>query len=127
MKYWWHKGARIVPVQNKGFVASSNRIQADCRSDLHTQRNISNPVKITVKSFEGSFTHQQRNETDVCEIIFAYSKKGLHSEVRQLSCWVEPANFSRCVFGRGTGIHGTTHLRGIMLKELLGRLFPNQC
>ncbi len=116
--------ARIVPSKTKDLWPLPTESRLIVASDLHTQRNISNPVKITVKSFEGSFTINKGMKPMYAKSFSLTSKKGLHSEVSSYPAGLNLLTFPAVFYGRGTGIHGTTPFTGIMLKELLDDYFP---
>ena len=116
--------ARIVPSKTKELWALPGESRIIAATDLVTERNISSPVKITVRSYPRSFV-VDRNMTSMCSekvSIFNSSKK-----VAELVSPPENMNsvtFNTIFYGRGRGIHSTTPFTGIPVKDYLLGLFP---
>ncbi len=115
--------SRIVPSKTKELwlLPSSSKIVAG--SDLVTERNISDPVKITVKSIWKSFPV-------VKGMSPMYSKEfGLFEgdkKLAQIAPEVEKdkITFNTIFYGRGKGIHSTSPFTGLMLKDVIGKYYP---
>ena len=113
------KVARIVPSKTKDLwpLPQNNKIVA--AADIITERNISNPVKITIKSFPKSFpTVKDAPDNYSAEIKIIKNDK----QTRTISSY--PENIKKetypCVFyGRGKGIHGINTFEGAPLKDVL--------
>jgi hypothetical protein len=115
--------ARIVPSKTKNLwpLPATSKIVAG--SDLITERNISDPVKITVKSIRKSFIVEQgmspmyssdfklfENERQVAVIAPAVGK--------------DKITFKTIFYGRGKGIHSTSPFTGLQLKDVIGKYYP---
>jgi hypothetical protein len=111
--------ARIVPSKTKDLwplPADSRLIVA---SDLLTHRNISNPTKITVKSYSGTY-EITKGMSPMNSGSFTISDGTQQlAEISALPAELVKLTYPAVFYGRGRGIHGTTPFSGIMLKELL--------
>jgi hypothetical protein len=115
--------SRIVPSKTKELwplPASSKLVAA---SDLVTERNISDPVKITVRSIRKSFKVVRGMSPMYSKGIklFEGDKKiGVVSPVNEK----EDITFNTIFYGRGRGIHSTSPFNGMLLSKILGEYYP---
>jgi hypothetical protein len=116
--------SRIVPSKTKDLwkLPVSSKVVAS--GDLITERNISNPVKITVRSFPKSFTTTKGMSPMFADRIILYKGKDQINEIKTLPESIQTETFNTIFYGRGKGIHSTTPFRGIMLKDLLSGYYP---
>lgn len=116
--------SRIVPSKTKELwpLPVESRIAAG--SDLITERNISSPVKITVRSSAHSFAVQQGMSPmySIGFDVFRSTKKVDHIE--SIPERTNNVTFNTIFYGRGKGIHSTTPFTGIMLRDLLLKSYP---
>jgi hypothetical protein len=114
--------SRIVPSKTKDLweLPVSSKIVAG--NDLITERNISDPVKITVKSVRKSFTVKRGMSPMYSPEfrIFDNDKKLASLSPKQ----PEDITFNTIFYGRGKGIHSTSPFKGMMLKDILGSYYP---
>lgn len=116
--------SRIVPSKTKELwpVPFDSKIVA--ANDLITERNISSPVKITVRSYPKSFK-VNRNLSPLyspnIELFFNSKQAG---KLDKLSGGVNLNTFNTIFYGRGKGIHSTTPFSGLLLKDLLIDIYP---
>ena len=115
--------SRIVPSKTKELwpLPVSSKIVA--ASDLVTERNISDPVKITVKSIRKSFKVVRGMSPMYSKEIklFEGDKQiGVISPVKEK----EDITFYTIFYGRGRGIHSTSPFNGMLLRNVLGDYFP---
>jgi hypothetical protein len=110
--------SRIVPSKTKKLWPLPEVSKIVAASDLVTERNISEPVRITVKSIRKSFPV-------VKGISPMYSKEiKLYDDNKQLGK-ISPVNekedvtFYTIFYGRGKGIHSTSPFNGMMLRNEL--------
>ena len=115
---------RIVPSKTKELWTLPTDAKLVVASDLYTERNINNPVKITVKSNTVEYTINR-------EIKDMYATKFDVKEGNELKfAFTKPAEseplltFNNVFYGRGMGIHGTTPFAGYLLKDIIGHQFP---
>lgn len=116
--------ARIVPSKTKDLWPLPVESRIVSGNDLVTERNISSPVKITVRSYPLSFK-VDRNMADMNspEIgIFLASKK--RDVIKTLPGDIGVQTFNTIFYGRGRGIHSTTPFSGILLKDLVIGYYP---
>jgi hypothetical protein len=115
--------ARIVPSKTKELwtLPKESKIVAGC--DLITERNISNPIKITVKSLRKSFA-VSLGLSPMLASDFKLFKNGeqLISEIDGEKSAV--VTFNTIFYGRGKGIHSTTPFTGMILKDVLLPWYP---
>ena len=116
--------ARIVPSKTKELwpLPVESRIVAG--SDLITERNISSPVKITVRSYPRSFKVQQGMSPMYSAGIDIYDPSGKAGHIENVPAGINNVTFNTIFYGRGKGIHSTTPFSGIMLNELLLKYYP---
>ncbi len=116
--------ARIVPSKTKDLwpLPAESRIVAG--NDLVTERNISTPVKITVKSYPKSFK-VDRNLSPLyskqVDLFLNSSKVGTITSLPENSV---STTFNTIFYGRGKGIHSTTPFTGVLLKDILQKYYP---
>jgi hypothetical protein len=115
--------ARIVPSKTKDLWPLPTESRLVVASDLLTHRNISNPTRITIRSYDGKFTINKGMKPMVAEKFELLDNgkvlQGFDKLPAMLATHIYPAVF----YGRGTGIHGTTPFEGVLLKELIGDYF----
>lgn len=115
--------SRIVPSRTNDLwpLPEESKIVAGC--DLVTERNISGPVKITVKSIKKSFPLVKGMApmyyADVNLFLDNNSLGKLPDDGRQ-----ENVNYNTVFYGRGRGIHSTSPFKGLLLKDILDDYYP---
>lgn len=110
---------RIVPSKTKDLWPLPVDSRLVVASDLLTHRNISNPTKITVKSYTGKYTIVKGLSPMFSKSFTISDIKKQLTEVTTLPKDIDQHTYPAVFYGRGRGIHGTTPFTGIMLKELL--------
>jgi hypothetical protein len=115
--------SRIVPSKTKDLwpVPASSRIVAG--SDLITERNISGPVKITIKSFPKSFRVTKGMSpmySNEFKLFNRAEQIGVLSPVKE----EENITYNTIFYGRGKGIHSTSPFKGLLLKDIIGKYYP---
>ena len=116
--------SRIVPSKTKELWPLPGESKIVAASDLVTERNISSPVKITVKSFPGSFTVVKDLSPMYSSQIRIFNSSKQVSELKTLPANIKNETFNTIFYGRGKGIHSTTPFTGILLKDLLLKYYP---
>ena len=114
--------SRIVPSKSKDLwpLPSSSKIVDG--NDLVTERNISDPIKITVKSVRKSFTVVRGMSPLYSKEIKLFEgdkQLGVISPVKEK----EVITFYTIFYGRGRGIHSTSPFYGLLLRNVLGKYF----
>jgi hypothetical protein len=112
------KVMRIVPSKTKELWPLPVESKLVVAADLITERNISAPVKITVRSCTRSFeTIKGKSPTFSQKIDFIAGDKLLFS-IENFPTDLQVQTYESIFYGRGRGIHSTQPFQGIMLKDL---------
>lgn len=117
--------ARIVPSKTNELWPLPVDTRLVCSYDLITERNITNPNKITILSADVSLEVQKGLSPMHSPGITIMNGENVLEKMEDL-----PAELSRChyetiFYGRGRGIHSTTPFEGALLKDLLSTYFPS--
>lgn len=111
--------ARIVPSKTMDLWPLPGETKVVAGNDLVSARNISNPVKITVKSLDSKY----ELDRDVNPLYSETMKISVNGKQRKIMTELPEGTGSetyRTVFyGRGMGIHGTTPFTGGLLQDVL--------
>jgi beta-aspartyl-peptidase (threonine type) len=111
--------ARIVPSKAKDLWPLPTETKLVAGNDLATVRNISNPVRITVRSLDSRYT-VNRNIKPLFSETMRVCVNGKQREIlAQLPEGLDRETYGTVFYGRGMGIHGTTPFSGDMLKDIL--------
>ena len=116
--------SRIVPSKTRDLwpLPSESRIIAG--NDLVTERNISSPVRIIVRSNPLSFP-VKRNMMPMYEpIIKLFNGKKQTDAISKLPAGLAFTKYNTVFYGRGMGIHSTSPFSGVLLKDLLISYYP---
>jgi len=110
---------RIVPSKTKDLWPLPTESKLIVCTDLITERNISMPSKITVKSYNKSFKTVKGLKPLYSPKIDLYSDNKLVNTLTGISDTFKSEVYSTIFYGRGRGIHSTTPFTGVMLKNIL--------
>lgn len=116
--------SRIVPTKTRDLWPLPMRSKLVAAGDLITERNIEEPVKITVKSYPRSFTVQKGMSPMYSASLSVYSGSEKKEELTGLPVGLSTRTYETVFYGRGSGIHSTTPFTGVLLKELLQQYYP---
>jgi hypothetical protein len=116
--------SRIVPSKTKELWALPEKSKIVAANDLITERNISNPVRITVKSYPKSFRVVEGMSPMFSNTIKIFKGSELAGHVSSIPEAVKNVTFNTIFYGRGKGIHSTSPFTGGMLKEILIGYYP---
>jgi hypothetical protein len=115
--------SRIVPSRTKDQwpLPISSKLVAG--NDLLSSRNISDPVKITVRSLKKSYQVVQGMSPMYSSSFELYVADTLISQISPL---LESGivTYGTVFYGRGRGIHSTTPFSGVPLKNVLSEYYP---
>lgn len=115
---------RIVPSKTKDLWPLPLQSKLVVVNDLITERNISNPVKITVCSYSRDF-RIQRELSPLFAPGFAVETDGVRGPViSSLPKDFQTETLHTIFYGKGRGIHSTQPFSGIFLHELLKTYLP---
>jgi hypothetical protein len=116
--------SRIVPSKTKDLWPLPQESRIIAGNDLVTERNISSPVRITVRSYPISLMTEAGMNNMFAPDFRMFSNGKLISTVEILPPDLPDRTFNTIFYGRGRGIHSTTPFMGIMLKDLLVKFYP---
>lgn len=116
--------SRIVPSKSKDIWPLPEKSKIVAANDLITERNISLPVKITVKSFPKSFNVTRGLNPMFSEKIQLFDHLKPTGEIADFQKSLNVVNYNTIFYGRGKGIHSTAPFKGEKLAEALALTFP---
>jgi hypothetical protein len=119
------KVMRIVPSKTKDLWPLPVESKLICASDLVTERNISSPSKIGVKSYPKSFVTVKGMSPVFSPDLKIYSNDELLATLKEIPSGLQKETYHTIFYGRGRGIHSTTPFEGFMLKEILRVYMPS--
>jgi hypothetical protein len=116
--------SRIVPSKTKDLwpLPSESRIVEG--NDLISERNISSPVKITVRSYPKSFNVIKGLSPMFSDRILLFDHGTEKSKITDIPSSLKDMTYNTVFYGRGRGIHSTSPFRGVRLSEMLLPAFP---
>jgi len=117
------KVARIVPSKTKDLWPLPTDIKIVAGHDLITDRNISNPLKITVLSANQSYPVNKGLSPLFSPEIKVMSDGKLLDQIDPSRDLGMKLTYETIFYGRGRGIHSTMPFQGIPLKEVLKKYF----
>ncbi len=118
------KVMNIVPVKSKDQWPLPESSKVIVFSDLYTERNISNPVRITVKSYPKHLWVRKGLKPLYSPSIMVYNENKPVDKLTALPKKFQTESVHNIFYGRGRGIHSTEPHTGIYLKEYLKQFFP---
>jgi hypothetical protein len=113
------KVTRIVPSKTKDLWTLPEQTKLIIGTDLLTERNISNPVKITIYSSSEVYPVEKGMSPLFSRSIKVYEGDKFNEEITSTPATMIKMNYETIFYGRGRGIHSTTPFEGIILKEIL--------
>ncbi len=116
--------SRIVPSRTKELWPLPGQSKIVAANDLVTERNISSPVRITVKSYQHSFPVHQGISPMYSSQVDVFNSSKLVDQIKALPDDLINMTYNSIFYGRGKGIHSTTPFKGVLLKDLLQKNYP---
>ena len=113
--------ARIVPSKTKDLWPMPTTARLVVAGDLLTHRNISNPTRISVRSYAGKYDIVKGMSPMFSESFSIMEGANKLGEVTSLATELVQLTYPSVFYGRGRGIHGTTPFKGVLLKEVLSK------
>ncbi|NVO03135.1 MAG: hypothetical protein HXX09_10600 [Bacteroidetes bacterium] len=111
--------ARIVPTKTKKLWPLPTENKVVVATDLYAERNISNPTKITIKSYSCSIiANKEMEETYSKDIVIMKNDKAVDSIIKYPQ-ELPKSDYSTIFYGRGRGLHGIKDFKGVQLKNVL--------
>jgi len=118
------KVARIVPSKTNELWPLPTGNKLVVATDLFTERNIYNPVKITVKSYACSIVAAKEMNIEMKDTYskeMVIYKNGISVDtISKYPAQLGELDYSTVFYGRGRGIHGITTFTGVPITKLLG-------
>lgn len=115
---------RIVPSKTEELWPLPEKTKLVVASDLITERNISNPVKITVRSANKAFEVEKGMSPMFASSIIVEDQEKKVMKIDALPKDFCQLTYETTFYGRGRGIHSTTPFKGVMVKDILRKEFP---
>ncbi len=116
--------ARIIPSKTKDLWPLPSESKIVSAYDLVTERNISSPVKISVRSFPHSFAVDRNLSPLYSSKITLFDSSKQIGAIDKLPEGVSFVTYNTIFYGRGRGIHSTSPFSGVFLKDLIQRYYP---
>jgi len=113
---------RIVPSKSKDLWPLPVEGKLIVGNDLITERNISNPVKITVRSYPKSIPVNRDIDPLYSPEFKIFNGEKILETIKE-SPKLQLETVHTIFYGRGRGIHSTQPFTGFYLKEILGKYF----
>lgn len=110
---------RIVPSKTKELWPLPETSKLVVVNDLLTERNISNPSKITVRSADASFKTVKGLSPMFSESFKIMVEDGKMVVIKDLPKELNKITYHTIFYGRGKGIHSTTPFTGYELKQVV--------
>ena len=116
--------SRIVPSKTRELWPLPMRSKLVAASDLLSERNIEEPVKITVKSYPKSFPVEKGMSPMYTPSFSVFYRADKKAELTDLPVGLSTQTCETIFYGSGTGIHSTTPFAGVRLKDVLEQYYP---
>ena len=110
---------RIVPSKTKELWPLPETSKLVVAPDLLTERNISNPSRITVRSADVYFNVEKGLSPMYSESFKMMTEEGKEIVMKELPKGLSMTTYNTIFYGRGKGIHSTTPFTGYELKQVL--------
>ncbi len=114
----------IVPEKSKDQWPLPDSAKVVVVSDLLTERNISNPTRIVVKSYPKKFNTQKGLSPLYAPAFDLYCNSEITQNISKLPETIQPENIHTIFYGKGRGIHSVTPYSGACFKDVLWELTP---
>ena len=115
--------ARIVPSKSKDLWPLPKESKLVIANDLITERNISNPVKITVRSYNRSIPVNRDLSPLFSSEVKIFDGEKEVEKITDRPKKLQDETVHTIFYGRGRGIHSTQPFTGVYLKEVLAAHF----
>lgn len=116
--------ARIVPSKTNDLWPLPVESKIVAGNDLITERNISSPVRITVRSYPRSFNVVKGLTPMYSGKIDLYYNGSPAGFLSDFPSGMEPLTYNTIFYGRGRGIHSTQPFTGLLLRDVLAASYP---
>jgi hypothetical protein len=115
---------RIVPSKSKDLWPLPQQSRLVIASDLITERNISQPVKITVRSWSQSFKVDRDISPLYTSTFKFFNGKAMPVDYSKVPSKLQTETIEGIFYGRGRGIHTTQPWCGVYMKDFFKGSVP---
>ncbi len=116
--------SRIVPSKSGDLWELPGESRIVAGNDLITERNITSPVRITVRSFPKSFNVTRGLSPIYSDKFKLFENNTVRAEIAAKPVDLDEVTYNAIFYGRGRGIHSTMPFSGVVLKDFLLSYFP---
>jgi hypothetical protein len=117
------RAAPIIPSESKDDWPLPGSVKLVCANDMVSERNIENPIKITVFSAARSFPGQKGLKPLYIPNFQVIRADGQAVAFDPAKLPAEKRIFPSVFYGRGKGFHGINYFSGVVLKDALQSFF----
>jgi hypothetical protein len=112
---------RIIPSKTKDLWPLPVESKLVVGNDLITERNISSPAKITVRSYSRSFVVNRELNPLVSNDVKTFEGEKLVETMKEIPAGLQKETLHTIFYGKGRGIHSTQPFTGVYLKDYLDK------
>ncbi|MBD3178341.1 MAG: hypothetical protein GF417_01345 [Candidatus Latescibacteria bacterium] len=112
--------APIIPTKSRDQWPMPESRKLVCGVDMISERNISNPSRITVMTQPLSFRINREIDPLYSEKVTVYRKSSKTEDIETLDGYEGFREYPAVFYGRGRGFHGIRHFGGKLMKSVLG-------
>lgn len=109
----------VIPTKTKVHGPIPTEMKLVCGGDMFTYRNISNPTKITVKSYDKTFPGKKGLSPIYSEDITLLVNNMEKKKIKTIPADCKQVEYPYVFYGRGRGFHGIHDFKGYLLKDFL--------
>jgi len=118
--------SRIIPSKTKEQWPIPETSQMVFAEDLLSERNLSEPIKITVRSATRSFPINRKLKPLYSKSIKLYKEGEPVGEIAELDNQLKTQSYKNIFYGRGRGLHKISEFIGNEIREILGKYYSSE-
>jgi hypothetical protein len=118
--------SRIIPSKTKEQWPIPEVSQMVFAEDLLAERNLSEPIKITVRSATRSFPINRKLKPLYSKSIKLYKEGKSVGEIAELDNKLKTQSYKNIFYGRGRGLHKISEFTGNEIREILGKYYSSE-
>jgi len=118
--------SRIIPSKTKEQWPIPETSQMVFAEDLLAERNLSEPIKITVRSATRSFPINRKLKPLHSKSIKLYNEGKSVGEITELDNQLKTQSYKNIFYGRGRGLHKISEFIGNEIREILGKYYSSE-
>ncbi len=116
---------RVTPGKTQEKWDLPTQMKIVCGSDLYAERNISNPVKIVIKSLQGKFVVNRDPEKFYSEELNLIKADTIVAKLTSVPKELPVITRKTIYYGHGMGYKGMREFSGVMLDKILSDHYPS--